>query len=83
MAVDGEDVSGPYLLWNAMNLRSVGPVLTLAPDAKSNDGAFDFVGAREEDCKVLLDYFEARAAGKRRKLPLSVRCCRRMRLRWN
>ena len=83
MALDGEDVSGSYLLWHAMNLRSVGPVLTLAPDAKTDDGAFDFVGAREEDRKVLLDYFEARAAGKKRKLPLSMRRFRRMRLRWN
>jgi len=83
MALDGEDVSGSYLLWHAMNLRSVGPVLTLAPDAKTDDGAFDFVGAREEDRKVLLDYFEARAAGKKRKLPLSMRRFRRMRLCWN
>jgi diacylglycerol kinase (ATP) len=83
MALDGEDVSGPYLVWHAMNLRSVGPVLTLAPDAKTNDGAFDFVGAQEKDRSVLLEYFEARAAGKRRKLPLSVKCFRRMRLRWN
>ena len=81
MSLDGDDVSGRYLLWHAMNLRSVGPVLTLAPDAKINDGAFDFVGAREEDHSVLLDYFEARAAGKRRKLPLSVKRFRRMWLR--
>jgi len=81
MNLDGDDVSGRYLLWHAMNLRSVGPVLTLARDAKTNNGAFDFVGAREEDRSVLLDYFEARAAGKRRKLPLSVKRFRRMWLR--
>jgi diacylglycerol kinase (ATP) len=56
MNLDGDDVSGRYLLWHAMNLRSVGPVLTLARDGKTNDGAFDFVGAREEDRSVLLDY---------------------------
>ena len=81
MELDDEDASGHYLLWHAMNLRSVGPVLTLAPNAKTNDGAFDFVGAREEDRGVLLDYFKARVAGKRRKLPLPVRRFRRMRLR--
>jgi len=81
MTLDGHDVSGRYLLWHAMNLRSVGPVLTLAPDSKTNDGGFDFVGAREEDRSVLLEYFEARATGKRRKLPLSVKRFRRMRLR--
>src|SRR5205085_2287517 len=81
MALDGDDVSGRYLLWHAMNLRSVGPVLTLAPKAKTNDKVFDFVGARAEDRSVLLDYFEARVAGKKRKLPLSVKRFRRMRLR--
>lgn len=83
MELDGEDASGRYLLWHVMNLRSVGPVLTLAPNAKTNDGAFDFVGAREEDRGELLDYFKARVAGKKRKLPLPlpVRRVRRMRLR--
>src|SRR5947207_1431420 len=43
--VDGDDLSGRYLLWHAMNIRSVGPVLTLAADANTNDGTFDFVAA--------------------------------------
>src|SRR5207237_34425 len=68
--VEGSDLSGRYLLWHAMNIRSVGPVLTLAADAKTNDGSFDFVGAREEDRALLLDYFDARVAGKRRKFLL-------------
>jgi diacylglycerol kinase (ATP) len=80
--VDGRDLSGRYLLWHAMNIRSVGPVLTLAADAKTNDGAFDFVGAREEDRALLLDYFDARAAGKRRKFPLPAKRFTKMRLRW-
>ena len=65
-----------------MNIRSVGPVLTLAADAKTNDGTFDFVGAREEDRGLLLDYFEARVAGKRRKFPLRAKRLTKMRLRW-
>jgi len=47
---------GRYLLWHAMNIRSVGPVLTLAADAKTTDGTLNFVGAREEDRALLLDY---------------------------
>jgi hypothetical protein len=65
-----------------MNIRSVGPVLTVAASAKTNDGAFDFVGARTEDRDALLDYFEARIAGKRRKFPLRVKRFCKMRLRW-
>jgi diacylglycerol kinase (ATP) len=80
--VDGSDLSGHYLLWHAMNIRSVGPVLTLAADAKTNDGTFDFVGAREEDRASLVDYFGARVAGKRRKFPLQAKRFTRMKLRW-
>lgn len=82
MALDGEDLSGRYLLWHAMNLRSVGPVLTLASNAKTNDRVFDFVGAREDDRMVLLEYFEARAAGKSRKFPLPAKRFAKMQLRW-
>src|SRR2546430_7106062 len=80
--VDGSTLSGRYLLWHAMNIRSVGPVLTLAADAKTNDGTFDFVGAREEDRALLLDYFGARVAGKRRKFPLRAKRFTKMRLHW-
>src|SRR5438132_475778 len=80
--LDGSDLSGRYLLWHAMNIRSVGPVLTLAADAKATDGTFDFVGAREEDRALLLDYFGARAAGKRRKFPLRAKRFTKMRLHW-
>jgi diacylglycerol kinase (ATP) len=80
--VNGSDLSGRYLLWHAMNIRSVGPVLTLAADATTNDGTFDFVGAREEDRALLLDYFDARMAGKRCKFPLRAKRFTKMRLHW-
>src|SRR5881394_4428794 len=80
--VEGSDLSGRYLLWHAMNIRSVGPVLALAAGAKTNDGAFDFVGAREKDRKVLLDYLKTRASGKRSRFPISKKRFTRMRLRW-
>src|SRR5207237_3782724 len=71
------------LLWHAMNIRSVGPVLTLTADAKTSDGAFDFVGARDEDRALLLDYFDARVGGKRRRFPLRAKRFTKMRLHWN
>jgi len=80
--LDDADVSGRYFLWHAMNISSVGPVLTLAPDAKTNDGAFDFIGAREENRAALLKYFDARAEGEQPKFPLPARRFKRMRLRW-
>ena len=64
-----------------MNIASVGPVLELAPDARSNDGKFDFVGVRETDRAVLLKYLQARIAGKKPKPPLLVRRFKQMRAR--
>jgi diacylglycerol kinase (ATP) len=46
MDVDGEDVSDDYILWEAINIRSVGPVLYLASQAATKDGQLDFVCAR-------------------------------------
>lgn len=40
---DGDDLSGRYLLVEAMNIRSIGPRLRLAPDAQLGDGLLDLV----------------------------------------
>lgn len=82
ISLDGEDVSGRYLLWQAMNIRSVGPVLALAPDAKTDDGKFDFVSVREADRPLLLEHLEARLAGKERKFTLPTKRFKRMRISW-
>ena len=80
--LDDEDCSGRYLLWQAMNIRSVGPVLKLAPNAKSDDGQLDFVGAREEEREKLLNYLDARLAGVKSKLPLQPKKFTRMQILW-
>ena len=36
--IDGKDISGRYILWEAMNIHSVGPALYLAPRAATRDG---------------------------------------------
>ena len=43
MSIDGKDISGRYILWGAMNIRSAGPALHVAPRAKTDDGRLDFV----------------------------------------
>ena len=80
--LDDEDFSGRYLLWQAMNIRSVGPVLRWAPRAKTDDGQLDFVRAREEDRAPLLDYLDARLSGMKQRFPLETKRFKRMRLRW-
>lgn len=49
IAVDGSDLSGDYIGLEAMNIRSVGPNLPLAPDADPGDAAIDLVVIREAD----------------------------------
>lgn len=80
--IDGKDISGPYILWEAMNIRSVGPALHLAPHAETRDGRFDFVCARAADRAVLMEHFDARVAGKKSKSPLPTRRFRKLRIVW-
>ena len=72
LELDGKDISGRYILWEAMNIRSVGPALYLAPWAATKDGELDFVGVREEDRDILLKHFDARLAGQKTEFPLPM-----------
>ena len=80
--IDGRDISGRYILWEAMNIRSVGPALHLAPRAETRDGRFDFVCARAADRALLMEHFDARVAGKKSKSPLPTRRFRDLRIVW-
>jgi len=82
MDIDGEDISDEYILWEAMNIRSVGPALYLASQAATKDGQLDFVCAREQDRSLLLKYLDARLAGQRVKFPLPLRRFRRLKIVW-
>ena len=65
MSVDKRDISGRYILWGAMNIRSAGPGLHLAPKAKTDDGQLEFVAARENDRKIFIKYVDAHLAGRK------------------
>src|SRR5438045_5378865 len=80
--IDGEDVSDRYILWEAMNIRSIGPALYLASQAATRDGQLDFVCARESDRFVLMDHLDARLAGKKPKFPLPIRRFRKLQVVW-
>jgi len=80
--LDGEDISDRYILWEAMNIRSIGPALYLAPRAATKDGEFDFVCAREADRFLLMEHFDARLARKKSRFPLPTRRFRQLRIVW-
>lgn len=73
ISIDGKDASGRYILWGAMNTRSAGPALHLAPKAKTDDGRLDFVAVRENERKVFIKHVEAHLAGKNGRVPLTPR----------
>ena len=82
LEIDGEDTSGRYILWEAMNIRSIGPVLYLASEAATKDGRLDFVCVRETDRSLLVNHFRARLAKKKEKFPLPIRRFRQLRIIW-
>ena len=80
--IDGKSIADRYILWEAMNIRSVGPALYLAPWAATKDGEFDFVCVREEDRELLVEHLDARLAGKKSKFPLPMRKFRELKIIW-
>jgi diacylglycerol kinase family enzyme len=57
LRVDGKDLSGSYVLFEAMNMEFVGPNLYLAPDIAPGDGMLDIVlvtGAEREELNASL-----------------------------
>src|SRR6266446_5870580 len=80
--IDGKDISGRYILWEAMNIHSVGPALHLAPRAGTRDGRFDFACARPADSALLAKHFESRVDGKKSNSPLPARKFRKLRVVW-
>jgi diacylglycerol kinase family enzyme len=64
LQIDETDYSGKFLLIEAMNIRSIGPNLQLAPDADPGDGQLDVVFITENQREQLAAYVEAKIQGK-------------------
>jgi diacylglycerol kinase family enzyme len=80
MSVDGKDISGRYILWGAMNIRSAGPGLQLAPQAKTDDGQLDFVAVREYERKDFIKHVDAHLAERKKRVPLRPRKFRELKI---
>jgi diacylglycerol kinase (ATP) len=74
ITLDGEDLSGRYLLVEAMNIKLIGPNLALAPDADPCDGLLDLVLVGEDGRDKLGAYMNGRLGGNGNTAPdLGVR----------
>jgi diacylglycerol kinase family enzyme len=68
--LDGTDVSGEYLLIEAMNIGLVGPNIPLARGADFGDRRLELVTISEREREALAEYVRARLAGEAARLDL-------------
>jgi len=80
--LDGQDISGRYLLMEALNLAYIGPNLHLAHDSKPGDGAFDVVLVTEDERARLLYYLEHWQDNRDRLAVLPTRRGKRLEIEW-
>lgn len=80
--LDGKDISGRYVLLEALNLRYVGPNLHLAPDSQPGDGQFEVVLVTEAERPRLIQYLDQWQDNRERLAVLPSRRGRRLRLEW-
>jgi diacylglycerol kinase (ATP) len=73
VTLDGTDLSGEYVLAEALNIPLVGPNVPLAPGADWSDGLLDLVLVTERERRALGDYLRARLGGTAAPLELPVR----------
>jgi diacylglycerol kinase (ATP) len=81
VSLDGTDLSGEYLLVEAMNIPLAGPNVALAPGADWRDDLLDLVLVTERERSTLQAYLRARLGGAAAPLELPVRRGRRVMLR--
>jgi diacylglycerol kinase family enzyme len=81
-AVDGEDISGRYLLLEVLNIQYIGPNLFLAPDLVRNDGEFDVVLVSEKHREKLRKHIKHWQEGKLLPPEFETRRGKRIEIRW-
>ena len=80
--LDGEDLSGSYVMLEAMNLQHVGPSLFLAPDSRPGDGQLDVVLVTEAERGRLSEYLARWQENPERLAVLPTRKGSRLELEW-
>lgn len=81
--LDGKDLSGRYLLIEALNILHVGPNLFLAPDRQPGDGNFDLVLVTEADRDRLVNYLASWQTNRERLSVLPAHRGKHLHIEWN
>jgi len=79
---DGKDLSGDYVLLEALNIRYIGPNLDLVPRAEVNDGLLDVVFVPEAQRAKLTKYLSDRINHKSPRQKLTVRRGQHLQIEW-
>jgi diacylglycerol kinase family enzyme len=82
MTLDGKDLSGRYLLVEAVNIPYVGPNLFLAPDKDPGDGKLEIVLVPEQGRERLKNYLHTWQENRERLAVLPSHRGERLRMEW-
>jgi diacylglycerol kinase (ATP) len=80
--IDGNDISGKYLLLEAVNIPYVGSNLFLAPDSKPGDGHLEVVLVTEAERERLVKYLETWQENRERLAVLPSHRGKSLKLEW-
>lgn len=81
--LDGEDISGRYLLLEVLNIQYIGPNLYLAPDLVRNDGEFDVVLVSEKHREKLRKHIKHWQEGKMLPPEFETRRGKHLEIEWS
>lgn len=80
--LDGVDISGNYLLFEAVNLPYIGPNLYIAPDNRAGDGQLEVVLVPETQRSRLVKYLEHWHENRERLSLLPSRRGKHLQIEW-
>jgi len=80
--LDGVDISGSYLLFEAVNLPYIGPNLYIAPDNRAGDGQLEVVLVPEAQRGRLVKYLEHWHENRERPSLLPSRRGKHLQIEW-
>jgi|SRR5713226_3348154 len=83
VTLDGRDVSGAYVLLEALHIKYVGPNLHLAPEADPSDGVLDIVFVSEGEKEQLGKYLSDSTATKLVQPGWTIRRGEHLQIQWD
>jgi diacylglycerol kinase (ATP) len=81
-SLDGKDISGKYILLEAVNIPNIGPNLYIAPDSKPGDGQLDVVLVAETERERLVQYLATWQENRERLAVLPSHQGKRLTMEW-